>query len=500
MSYNTQNFQSGQVLTAEALNTMDNQIQANEQAVQGINDTLSNIDARTQEINNTSNNIYNYLQNDIWSKLSEIQNNINNSGGGTTSGGIEEQFQQLGYSMPNCLSQAVQEGLNLRNSWFEGQTWLNLSNPTFMPDGLDLSNCQGIGNNNNILSWRGYNMPNYTNNSLNLTNVMGDVIIGNMGDSPKLINFGPLTESITFNTTFYSQNDYDGQTNLFQGCSILNTINGLSNIDVSNQRSFAYSFSNTSRLYSLSGIESWNTSNAYTMQGMFDNCGVQSLNISNFDTSNVNNMRAMFSGCWNLSELTLPANFGSNADNVDSLFAYAQRLTNLDLSTLNPNASQIERMFCECNQLTTLTLPSGFGANANSIQGFFQNCQNLQTVNGTIDVGNFSSNEWASHIFFNGYNGMGETMTNQIRYIVLQNVGKFDDGNNEFNINAPYWGIDNRQCVIDSLVINSYDRKSNGLSDLTINLYSNAAISFTQSETDQLTNKGYIVNVHTFAQ
>lgn len=96
MSYNTQNFQSGQVLTAEALNTMDNQIQANEQAVQGINDTLSNIDTRTQEINNTSNNIYNYLQNDIWSKLSEIQNNINNSGGGTTSGGIEEQFQQLG--------------------------------------------------------------------------------------------------------------------------------------------------------------------------------------------------------------------------------------------------------------------------------------------------------------------------------------------------------------------------------------------------------------------
>jgi hypothetical protein len=57
--YNTHNYQSGQVLTAGALNEMDNQIQANEQAVQGINDTLNGINMRTIGIDQRTIDIHN---------------------------------------------------------------------------------------------------------------------------------------------------------------------------------------------------------------------------------------------------------------------------------------------------------------------------------------------------------------------------------------------------------------------------------------------------------
>lgn len=500
--YNTHNYQSGQVLTAGALNEMDNQIQANEQAVQGINDTLNGInmrtigiDQRTIDIHNSVQNVYSYLMIDVMNKLNELSNNSGSNTGGSdmpSTGGIEASFQQLGYSMPNALYQAVQEGINLRNNWSDGQSWLNLNAPTFMPEGLNLSNCYGLGNSRYILSWRGYDMPNYGNSRLDLECVMGDVIMGNMGTNPMVIRFGPLTESVTFNSTIYSANDYDGQTHLFNSCSLLHTINGLENVNVSNQRSFSFTFGGTNSLHNIAGLETWDTSNAFTMQGMFESCGVQSLNISTFNTQGVTNMNNMFSNCYNLTELQLPEQFGQIAENVSRLFAYCNQLQSINLSTMNPNANDITGMFDSCTALNTVTLPDGFGGNANSFAGLFSNCWNLQNVYGTIDVGNANPNDWVHSIFTTQNDGMGVSQYNQIRNIVLYNIGKYEDGmNQQIHIVAPYWGADGRDCVIASLVTHSYDRRSNGMSDISIYLNTYNPIEFTPEELNTLSSKGY---------
>lgn len=251
MAYNTQNFEAGQVLTASALNTMDNQIQANEQAVEGINNTLVNIDNRTMNIENTTNNIYSYLMGDVMNKLNELSNNSGSTGGGEATDSIESLFiNNLGYEMPSILKQAVHQGINVKSNYENGgMTWLSLEAPTFMPSGINLSMVEGINPSEFVLSWiGGYDMPNYNRDRFELRNAIGAVNIGNMGTTPKMIIFGPLTTTVSFNAPFYFKNDFDGQMCLFNSCYSLTDVYGLENVDVSNAQSLSYAFSGATKL------------------------------------------------------------------------------------------------------------------------------------------------------------------------------------------------------------------------------------------------------------
>jgi hypothetical protein len=318
--YNTHNYQSGQVLTAGALNEMDNQIQANEMNIASINSTLNNIDNRTMNIDNTTNNIYNYLMIDVMNKLNELSNNSGSNTGGSNTGGsdmpstgsLDAMFAELGYLVPSVLSDAAQRGIQLKNNFNPNQGWIDMSMPTFLPVGLDLSNLNHIDA-QLALSWNGYDMPNYSNNDFRLSNAMGDVTIGNMGTNPLLMVFGPLVTSITFTNTIYSQNHYDGQNCLFSNCNSLQNISGLDKIDISNHTSLSQAFSGTFNLFSISGHENWNTTNVTSMQGLFNGTALQSIDLSNWDFQNVQNYCGIFGSTYNLHTLSLPSNFGVNA-------------------------------------------------------------------------------------------------------------------------------------------------------------------------------------------
>lgn len=519
MSYNTQNFQSGQVLTAEALNTMDNQIQANEQAVQGINDTLNGINMRTMEIdqktidiNNTTNNIYSYLTIDVMNKLNELSNNSGgNTGGGETTGGIESRFiNELGYPMPSVLNSAVDAAMELKGTYYPENTWLNINRPTFIPTGMDLSNVTQIGNTDNILSWNtGYAMPNLQNQHLMFGQVMGDVVLGDMGSNPKIIFFGPLTQSVTFTFPFYLENHYKGQSILFQNCQNLQNVSGLEHIDLTNTEYLSYAFSGCQALNAIPGIESWNTSAVQGMNSLFERCyNVPSLNLQSWNTERVTDMDNMFQGCSNLSSLMLPDNFGCNVQTANCMFQNCSMLTNLNLSNMNPDVTNAWGMFNNCPQLTTLTLPEHFGRSTSALVGLLMNT-NVSVINGSIDLASVQDNiNWSDGIFWKNV-WQDETGTeiigdfNKIRYLVLHNIGKYSDnmeGGDTINIYAPYWGADNRQCVIDSIVNNSYLRIGNGMNLCTINLYSAAGIELTEEEQSILAGKGYTLNIITISE
>ncbi|MGN1208214.1 MAG: BspA family leucine-rich repeat surface protein, partial [Christensenellales bacterium] len=77
----------------------------------------------------------------------------------------------------------------------------------------------------------------------------------------------------------------------------LTTIVGLENFNTTNARSLQGMFQGCYKLTSLSGIETWDTSNVRYMQYMFNYCqSLTSLDVSNFNTSNVTDMRVMFYG------------------------------------------------------------------------------------------------------------------------------------------------------------------------------------------------------------
>lgn len=73
----------------------------------------------------------------------------------------------------------------------------------------------------------------------------------------------------------------------------------VSDIDVSEVESFAEVFLGLNYLVSITGLETWNTSNVIDMHGMFDACyTLENLEgISNWDVSNVTDMEDMFYEC-----------------------------------------------------------------------------------------------------------------------------------------------------------------------------------------------------------
>ena len=93
------------------------------------------------------------------------------------------------------------------------------------------------------------------------------------------------------------------------------------------------------------------------------------------------NLGYCFYKCSNLTTLTLPDGFGQNATIISYCFYYCVRLTTLTLPDgFGQRSIQIGECFYNCSNLTTLTLPDGFGQNAININECFWNCSNLTTL------------------------------------------------------------------------------------------------------------------------
>ena len=75
------------------------------------------------------------------------------------------------------------------------------------------------------------------------------------------------------------------------------------------------------------------------------------------DMASATNLGNCFANCEALTSLTLPAGFGQNATNLEYCFYY-------------------------CTALTSLTLPAGFGQNATNLEGCFYKCSQLTNITG----------------------------------------------------------------------------------------------------------------------
>lgn len=148
-------------------------------------------------------------------------------------------------------------------------------------------------------------------------------------------------------------------------------------------------FSGCSNLEKVENISNLDTSNVTTMTNMFENCSkLASLDVSNFDTSSVTNMVSLFSGCLQLTNLNLSDFDTSNVTKMNAMFRNCSSLTNLDLSSFDTNnVTQTSTMFYGCSQLKTILVSSQWtmvNINSHNSGMMFYGCTSLVGGAGTV--------------------------------------------------------------------------------------------------------------------
>lgn len=141
---------------------------------------------------------------------------------------------------------------------------------------------------------------------------------------------------------------------LFGGCSKLETLKGIENLDTSNVTSMNSMFGECSKLSSLD-LSGWDTSKLELMDGTFYSCSsLTSLDLTGWDTSNVFDMGYMFMDCTALPSLDLTAWDTYNVEYMNNMFAncYSLKTIYASDSFVTDSVEDATDMFLNCNSLT----------------------------------------------------------------------------------------------------------------------------------------------------
>ena len=123
-----------------------------------------------------------------------------------------------------------------------------------------------------------------------------------------------------------------------------------------------------------------------TAANFYQDSGRKSLDMQNvvyIDFTKDTSLAYCFSNCKSLSSLTLPEGFGMNAQNITFCFNNCSALSSLHLPDgFGHLANGNIGVFNGCSALTSLHLPDGFGQNANTTYGCYTKCTSLTNITG----------------------------------------------------------------------------------------------------------------------
>lgn len=238
-----------------------------------------------------------------------------------------------------------------------------------------------------------------------------------------------ISECKTFSDT--QKNSYSHS--LFTRCYKLQCIYGLSGLNTRNIEDFTEVFYDCRSLTSID-VSKWVTSKATRMRKMFNGCfSLTSLDVSNFDTSNVTDMGGMFEDLNSLQSLDI-SNFDTRK-----------------VTLIGGNYG-----FISSNSLLILDM-SGDNFTFENVKSFGRYIANTPKLR-TLKLG--------------------------------KNFFKMHESITSLSLSYPYW---TDSSVKLSLVTNLYDRKANGLPDLTLTLHANTKKVLSEDDMAAITAKGYII-------
>ena len=239
---------------------------------------------------------------------------------------------------------------------------------------------------------------------------------------------------------------------LFQGCRKISSL-ALNNLGLSKNVTLEQMFASCSSLQSL-GIEGWDVSKITNMKGMFSGCSsLQSLNIEGWDVSKVTSMEQMFASCSSLQSLGIEGWDVSKITNMKGMFSGCSSLQSLNIEGWDVSkVVSMNQIFYGCSSLRSLDL-SGWN---------LESCENID--------------------YLGQYNFIPKTLK--------LGTGFFKCPATKASLYFTAW---TDASVKESLVVNSYDRKANGLPDFTLTLSKQTKAVLSEDDIATMTAKGYII-------
>lgn len=236
----------------------------------------------------------------------------------------------------------------------------------------------------------------------------------------------------------------------FQDCHQLTSLD-LSSWDVSKVTNMSFAFENCNNLRNIN-FGSNNFKNVTTLYRAFRSCNSLTLDLSDFDFSNLQSLGYSFNG--NLKEIKLPELGENNV--LTTLYCTwynCKAITKLDLSKFNTRkVTNYGWVFSGCTALEWLDI-SGFDlTSATNVPSFFELNKNLK------------------HLVL----GEGFGKIKQVATFDMSSFASLDEESK-----ASFMSL--------------YDRKTNGLPNVTLKL--KTSFGFSEEQIQSLTNKGYTINL-----
>lgn len=178
------------------------------------------------------------------------------------------------------------------------------------------------------------------------------------------------------------------------------------------------------------------------------------LDMSGFDTSGVTDMSEWFRGCQKVEKLDFASWNVSNVTNMELMFYDCRALTALDVSNWNvANVKNMKNMFSNCFAAQSLDLSSWDLSSCENMEGTFRNCSFV-----TLKLG--------------------------------EGFGKMKDSVGSVDFTDLRGWTDSSVNTLCDL----YDRASNGLGTITLQLSSQTKAALGDTNIAKITAKGYVVS------
>ncbi|ELU8149245.1 BspA family leucine-rich repeat surface protein [Listeria monocytogenes] len=144
-----------------------------------------------------------------------------------------------------------------------------------------------------------------------------------------------------------------------------------------------------------------------TMESMFSYATkLTELDLSGLDTSAVTNMYNVFNRCSALEELDVSNFDTSSVTTMNSMFGYCESLEKLDVSNFDTSSvTTMHSMFDECQSLEILDVSNFDTSSVTNMTAMFQNCYALEK----LDISNFdTSSVTKMYAMFSGLHEVGK--------------------------------------------------------------------------------------------
>lgn len=270
----------------------------------------------------------------------------------------------------------------------------------------------------------------------------------------------------------------------------------VSHLDTSNFTSMDSMFRNCYLLTELD-VSHFDTSKVTSMSDMFKGCSsLTSLNVSGFDTSKVTNMSTMFKGC-SVKDIDLRAWNVENVTKMDSMFESATTEV-INLTDWNAvKCTSMSLMFNYCTHIKTIYgLSTLVKAACQKSPSFFR----FQAIDLDLSGWDTSGLKRLDLVFYMSSIGTVDCSGDGWNNVNVSNWYRFLEGAKQFKLGKNFFNMPLIESITiasyvakEYLVEGSYDRKSNGLVDLTLNLHSQIKNKLTESDIATMTAKGYVI-------